>query len=135
MAPRNLGPILARIARIPVAVKRAVETQLDKEADDLVAAMKVNAPVNAREARPGQLRDSIHKEAGRRELQRRIVADAKDDEGHVYAAHVEHGHRSAGGSHVAGVPFFFPTYRSRKAGMKRRLNKAAKDAIRPLTVG
>ena len=130
---RNLGTVLQRIARVPTAVKRALESQLDKEADDLVSAIKANAPVAPQDSTPGQLRNSVHKEPGRRELMRRVIADAKDKDGHVYASNVEHGHRTESGSHVAGVPFFFPTYRARRAGIRRRMSKAARDAIKALT--
>lgn len=134
MALRNLDRVLARIARIPRAVREAVDHQLDREADGLVAAMKADAPVgDGDEGHPGRLRESIRKEPGRRELQRRIIADAKNDKGVGYATYAEFGHRAENGERVPARPFFFVNYRGRRAGIRRHMRKAGRDAVKRLT--
>jgi hypothetical protein len=59
-----------------------------------------------------------------------IIADAKDAQGEFIGSHVEAGHRTVNGEHVAARPAFFPTYRARKKKMKARIRKAGADAIK-----
>lgn len=123
----------ARLAAIPKAVKDATSKQLDIEVAELVAAMRRAAPVDATAANPGAFRDSIHAYRNPdRPLSYRIIADARDEDGNFIGAHIEHGHRARDGSHVAGQPSFFPTYRARKKPMKRRMSAAARKALRQI---
>lgn len=127
----NLAKIQAKIAKLPSAAAAALKTQLDTEVNDLVDAQKRAAPRDASSANPGALADSIHAYPNKdREIGMFVIADAKDDDGKFIGSNIEQGHRARDGSHVAGRPSFFPTYRARKSGMKRRMNKAARDAIR-----
>lgn len=127
----NLQRTLARLGRIPQSMKTAVGSQLAKEVEDLTEAEQRAAPVSELEDHPGQLRDSIHFYANPdRPLSYRIIADAKDDKGSYIGAHVEHGHKAVDGSHVPAVPFFFPTYRARKKGLKRRVSAAGRKAAK-----
>lgn len=122
-----------RLAALPAAVKRALEPALAREASALVDAMKRAAPVeDALEAHPGGLRDSLHVAPAKRELSVRIVADARDEQGHVFAAHVEFGHLSQGGTHVPARPFFFPVWRANRRAIKRRLSTVSRKAIKAL---
>jgi hypothetical protein len=126
---------LLNLRQIPVSVRRAVAAQLATEVDGLAAAMRRAAPVdNATQDADVHLRDSVHayKTPGR-PLSYRIIADAKDGEtGNFIGPHVEAGHKARDGSHVPPRPFFFPTYRARKKGMKRRLSAAGRKAVKQL---
>lgn len=65
-----------------------------------------------------------------------FLGDAAANRGEYdYAAGVEFGHRTAKVSgqsqgHVRARPFFYPTYRARKKGMRRRLQAAARKAAK-----
>lgn len=133
----NREKIVARLAKIPPAVKAAVQAQLKTNVDGLVEAMKRAAPVGSdMERNPGELRDSIHSYPNpQRELSFRIIADAKDVKGRFIGGHVEWGHLTVGGRHVPAVPFFFPTYRAQKKPMRRRLADAARKSFRAWAVG
>ena len=133
---KNLDKVKARINAIPGAVKEAVQAQLDIETDGLVEAIKAHAPVSDDlEKTPGELRDSVHKYANPdRDLSYRIIADAKDEKGRNIGSWVEHGHKTHGGRHVPAQPFFFPTYRSLKKPMRRRMLAAGRKAVKAYTV-
>lgn len=131
---QNLAKIQAKLAKIPAAAQRALKDQLKTEADDMVSAIQRAMDV----AYAGQndkdltrLRDSVHEyEDPDRVIGRRILADAKDADGKFIGSNVEAGHRTVNGGHVAARPAFYPTYRARKKAMKRRISKAARDAIK-----
>jgi hypothetical protein len=129
----NLQKVLARLRRVPQAMQDAAAGQLKTEVDDLVAAQKRAAPVDESSPEAGKLRDSIHAyENPDRPLSYRIIADAKDDDGKFIGSNIEAGHRARDGTHVAGRPSFFPTYRARKKGMKRRMSAASRKAAQAL---
>ena len=112
----------------PQGVIEDTRAELDRGADQLVAAVQERAPVSDLEARPGELRDSVHKEEGRHDLSVVVVEDAKDREGHAYPGHVEYGHKAKDGRHIAAIPHFWPAVREGRrkiragiaAGMRRR---------------
>lgn len=121
----------ARLAAIPKAVKDAVAKQLVQEVDDFVAAAKRAAPVDYKSENPGAFRDSIRAYSNpKKGLSYHVIVDAQDADGAPIAAHVEQGHRAVDGSHVAAQPSFFPTYRARRKGMKRRIAAKGRKAIR-----
>lgn len=121
----------ARLAKIPKAVKDAVAKQLLDEVDGFVDAAKRAAPVDYKSEDPGAFRDSIRAYRNPdKALSYRIIVDAKDRDGRPIAAHVEHGHRAVDGTHVAAQPSFFPTYRARRKGMKRRIAAKGRKAAR-----
>lgn len=127
----GLDAVLARLERIPKEVREAVEAQLDKEVDDLVAAFKRAAPVSDLEAHPGQLRDSIEAyPAPGNPLRRRIIVGARDKQGRVFGSYVEFGHNTPKGGHVSASPFFWPTYRAHRKGIRRRLALAATKVLK-----
>ena len=122
-----------RFAKLPTAMRADVGAQLKTEVDDLVAAQRRAAPVDKTAKEPGQFRDSIHAYPNPdRELSFRIIADAKDENGDPIGGKIEHGHRARDGTHVAAVPSFFPTYRARKKGMKRRVAAAGRKSVKRL---
>jgi len=119
-----------RLARLPQQVTIALKATLKTEVDDLVAAMKRAAPDDP-ETGGSRIRDAIRSyPTPNRVISYRVISDAKDEKGHVIASHVEHGHKAEDGSHVPPKPSFFPTYRARKKGMKRRLSAAGRKALR-----
>lgn len=128
---RNRARVRDVLPRLPPAMKQALASQLGVETDGLVEAIKRAAPVDKDlEKTPGELRDSVHAFPGKRELQNRIIVDAKDAKGEFIGEHVEFGHLAEDGRHVPPHPFVFPTYRARKAGIKSRLRKAAVAAAK-----
>lgn len=129
----NLAKVNARLGRLPEALKSAVRDQLKTEVDDLVGAMKRAAPLDEFSPEPGKLRDSIHAyENHDRDLSYRVIADAKDEQGRFIGQHVEFGHRAEDGTHVPARPSFYPTYRARRTGMRRRVSAAARKAIKQM---
>lgn len=129
----NLAKIQARLAAVPKAAEEALRRQLKTEADDLVDAIKgaMAAQYDTTDHGHQSLIDSVHAyENPDREISYRILAGAKDADGKFIGANVEQGHKARDGSHVAAQPAFWPTYRARKKAMKRRLSKAARDAVK-----
>ena len=103
-------------AGYPNAVISDTRAELDRGADQMVDAIKAAAPVSELEAHPGDLRESVHKENGRHDLSILVVEDARDAKGDVYPAHVEYGHKTKSGGHVAAQPHFWPAV---KAGRRK----------------
>jgi len=121
----------ARLAKIPKAVKDAVAGQLIEEVDGFVAAAKRAAPVDYTSDNPGEFRDSIRAFPNpKKGLSYHVIVDAKDKDGKPIAAHIEQGHRAVDGTHVPAQPSFFPTYRARRKGMKRRIAAKGRKAIK-----
>ncbi len=128
---KNLDRVLAKLRKVPVSVQGAVGAKLKVEVDDLVAAQRRAAPVDEKAKNPGNFRDSIHGYPNPdRPLSFRILADARDEDGKFIGSNIEQGHRAVDGTHVAGRPSFWPTYRARKKGMKRRLSASGSKALR-----
>jgi hypothetical protein len=135
MGARMLGreKVMAQLLKIPQLVQDEVAAQLRREADDLVAAIKRAAPTEDRADPTHELRDSVHAyDNPDRPLSVRILADAKDSAGKFIGSNVEAGHRNRDGSHTPARPFFFPTYRARKKGIRRRLQAAARKPLKIL---
>lgn len=129
----NREKVVARMKRLPPAMTDGAGDQLKIEVDGLVEAQKRAAPVDEKAEDPGKFRDSIHAyENPDRPLSYRITADARDESGKLIGGNIEQGHRAVDGTHVAGRPSFFPTYRARKRGMKRRVSGAASKAFKQL---
>lgn len=130
----NLAKILGRLNKIPEAARNAVKDQLKTEADDMVSAIQraMDAAYSGNSDEDHQrLRDSVHDYPNpNRVIGYTILADAKDAKGEFIGSHVEAGHRTADGKHVAARPAFFPTYRARKKAMQARLRKAGRNAIK-----
>lgn len=139
----NKERVLTVLKRLPPAMKLAVQETLEEEAAELVEAMKRACPVgHDLEHTPGDLRDSIHAEDGSRalrsggtrtELLKTVTADAKDENGKVFIGPpVEFGHLTKAGGHVPAHPFFFPTWRAHRAGIKRRMTQKGRAAARAI---
>lgn len=127
----NLRRVLDRMIKLPQVMKTAAGEQLKVEVDGLVDAQKRAAPVDEASDHPGAFRDSIHAYKNPdRPLSWRVIADARDDEGKLIAANIEQGHRAVDGTHVAARPSFFPTYRARKKGIRRRILAKSKAALK-----
>ena len=115
----NLERRIARMNSFPAQIQAAVEDQLKVEVDDMVAALKRAAPVSDFEKRPGELRDSItaYPVQGR-PASWRIIVKARDEKGRYYGSYVEFGHNKPDGTRAQAQPFFWPTYRARKRGLR-----------------
>lgn len=121
--------LLARLAKIPAAVKDAAEDELKTEVDTLVEAMKRAAPVEDPDGKhPGLVRDSIEAIKNPvRPLSWTITVSARDMKGRLIGIWVEFGHGQAGPR-----PFFFPTYRAQKKRLKAAMFARTRKAIKGL---
>lgn len=127
----GLEQVLQRLDRIPVEIRQAVEAQVEKEAQEMAAAFRRAAPVTTGfDANPEHLRDSIEVYPGANPLRRRIIVGARDLYGKLYGSYVEFGHTNPDGTYTPAQPFFWPTYRARKKGARRRIASAATKAIK-----
>jgi hypothetical protein len=124
---------MAQWSRFSTEVREAVEAELKKEVDEMVAAIQRAAPVSDFEARPGELRDSVtaYPVQGRPAAWR-IIVKAQDKKGRYYGSYVEFGHGTEDGGRVPARPFFWPTYRSRRRGLRARILRPARKLIREM---
>lgn len=139
----NLQRLLERLGKIPAAVREAVKAELNAAADELVQDMKAICPESPHfGGKPGDLKESIHAQEGRTELSVQVLADAKDEKGRYYGAHVEFGHRvhptahailHGATLHVPPKPFFYPSLSRRRPNFSRRISRAARKAIASLS--
>jgi hypothetical protein len=139
---RNRESVTQILTRLPPALREAAQSALEEATTELVAAMKRACPTAPDlERYAGELQDSIHAYDGHRAhkggterttLLKTVTADAKDKRGDFYGPHVEYGHVARDGRHVPAHPFFWPTWRALRAGLKRRMaakGRAAAKAI------
>jgi hypothetical protein len=125
--------VMRKIATVPPAVVQAAKPGVQRAGDRLVKRIRSIAPVSDLESTPGELRDSVRREAGDHDLAVTVIEDAVDAKGRYIPKHVEHGHRAADGSQVPPVPHFWPSYRVERKAMRsqvgRAMTKAAKKAF------
>lgn len=127
----GLAELQRKVAAIPDAVIEEVKPALERGANQMVAKVKSIAPVDDDlQSRPGELRDSVHTEPGRHDLAIVVVEDARDADGHMYPAHVELGHKTVDGQHVAAKPHFWLGYNLTKKAIKARINRAMNVGIK-----
>jgi hypothetical protein len=130
----GLANVQARLTRVPVAAREALRKQLHTEVNDgFIPAVKgaMEAQYDHQDNDHERLIDSVHSyENPNREISLVVIADAKDSEGHFIGSHVEQGHKTPEGKHVAAQPAMWPTWRAFRKGMRRRVSKAARDEIR-----
>lgn len=141
---KNKESVLHTLRRLPPALKAAQAEVLEQETAAIVAAMKRACPVGGEagesEEAAGKLRDSIHSYDGHRavrggvraELMKTIIADARDGRGEYYGPHVEYGHVARGGKHVPAHPFFWPTWRAMRAGLRRKLAARGREVCKQI---
>lgn len=121
------------VASLPAALIAPVKESLELGAKDMVAAIKPIVPTsNDLEARPGELRDSVHWEPGDHELAVVVLEDGVDAEGKPIGKHVEHGHKAKDGSHVAAAPHFWPGYNVTKKRVKARVGRGVTKGVKAL---
>jgi hypothetical protein len=130
----GLAAVQARLRRLPEAAQQALREKLPEEVNEgFIPAVQqaMDAQYDHQDNDHQKLRDSVHSYPNPdREISLRVIADAKDADGHFIGSHVEQGHKTPEGRHVAAQPAFWPTWRAFKPGLKRRLSKAARDAIK-----
>jgi hypothetical protein len=113
----NLEKRIARMNRFSAEIREAVESELKKEVDEMVAAIQRAAPVSDFQGRPAAWR---------------IIVKAQDKKGRYYGSYVEFGHNTKDGGRVPAQPFFWPTYRSRRRGLRARILRPARKLIREM---
>lgn len=128
---QGLDRTMALIAAIGDGATRRMSQVLNNGADRIVDTLHEVLPINDLDPHPGALRESAHKEDGAHDLSVKVVVDAVDENGEFFAKHVEHGHKTKGGTHVAAKPAFYPTV----ANEKKRIRAEARSAIRDLAKG
>lgn len=128
---KNLQRIKQRFNSLPSSVREVADDELEKQVEQLVAALKRAAPTSDLELRPGQLRDSIEASRnGQRLISFRVIAWARDEKGRLYGRYVEFGHTAADGKWVPAEPFWFSTYRAWKKGMLAAIRKRVRDRLK-----
>lgn len=120
---------LRTLKAMPAAVKRELAKALDENADAAVTLMKSLAPVD-----DGDLRESIRKENGEHELQRRVLAggakttrpvrDGVTSPSFDYALKAE-----------SEQPFFHVSLRATKKSNLARLGRAYRKAAKSVVSG
>jgi HK97 gp10 family phage protein len=113
--------ILARLNAIPKAVREAVKPALDQSGSDIVEAIRAAAPKDT-----GALAESI--KATPKAGQDTAIAITAGDSGAPYARFVEFGT-----VHAPAHPFFWPTYRALKDGVKNNVETAIDSAVKDFT--
>lgn len=128
---RNLDKVEARLARLPEGLVAALQPAITKGANDFATATRAICPVAPEfERHPGELKESIHVEAGAVALGAKVVVDAEDEDGRYYAAHVEYGHRTKKGGHVSAKPFFWPSWQHEKRKIKAGISRAVTAVVK-----
>lgn len=146
-ASTGLDRVLAKMKAAAEVIRKAGEAQLAIEAKALAAAIQAAAPertgalkstIRALETEPGRWAVVAGGAATTKKVRQGVkdkdFAEAKTTGGshgeYDYVRGVEFGHRDGKG-HVPAEPFFFTTYRARRAGIRRRVAdralKAASD--------
>lgn len=127
----GVARLMRRFERMTPAVKKATGEQVKTEAEGMAAQMRRIAPRDNDPNNGQQVRDEIRVEKGRiEEISAVVIADAKDAKGRPKAPRVELGHRAADGTPVPPSPFFYPVIRAGRKGVKSRIAKAMRKAIK-----
>ena len=123
---RSVINLQALLASLPAELKAPILAETFVQAEGLRSEMIFRVPVGD-DAKRGTLRDSIRVEKGQRQM--RVLVRAGGDKtrvgGYDYANAQEFGTRKQ-----PAQPFFWVSYRKRKAKIRREIKRAAKDAIR-----
>ena len=128
---RRVARLMAKIDRMPKAVRKAAGQEAFLAAEDMAAQMRRIAPSDDSPDNGQQVRDHIRVEQGRLgDVSYVVVADAKDAQGRAKASRVELGHTAANGKQVPPTPFFYPVARASRAAVARRIANAMRRAIR-----
>lgn len=127
MANASLKDFERRLARLPMAAKKAAQAALDKSADELVAAQRSLVPRDS-----GKLAASIHWEATD-ELTRTITAGGEatmhTDERSGIAYDYAFG-QEFGTTRQPAQPFFWPAYRLTRKRIRGRINRAISKGVK-----
>lgn len=129
----GMAEFRARLASFSSAARTVMADAVHKGADEFAAAARAAAPVSELEAHPGDLRAGIQKHDGSNELKKVVSSDAKDEEGHYYAAHVELGHKARDGRPVPAQPSFLPAWRLTKKRIMSRIQRSIRAAAKAET--
>lgn len=137
---------IAKLRRALPRITGAAVRQIEKEAKDLADAVRQAAPegptgnlkksVEARQVSPTAWEVRAGGELTTKKVRAGVKAKdiakakvAQNNKGEFdYARGVEFGHRTPDGEHVPAHPFFYPTYRARKGGIRKRILASAQQA-------
>lgn len=123
--------LVRRFERMTPAVKKATGERVKAEAEAMAGQMRRIAPRDDRPDNGQQVRDHIRVEKGRiEEISAVVIADAKDAKGRPKASRVELGHRAEDGTSVPPSPFFYPVIRASRKGVKSRIARDMRKAIK-----
>ncbi len=119
-----------RFAKVPNVIKAEVEKQIAKEADKLVAEMKLVVSEKS-----GDLRESIDwtwgdAPAGSLVIGRAFGKDYGKVSVTIYADKFYARHQEFGTIKMAANPFFFPIYRANKTRIRGNLTRAVTRAMK-----
>jgi hypothetical protein len=117
------------LAAMPDTLKANVKESLRKSADAFVERLHQVLPISEMDTHPGALRDSAHREDGPSSVGSTVIVDAKDHNGESYAKHVEFGHKTKTGKHVAAKPAFYPALRLMKKQIVADVRQAVFDSV------
>lgn len=116
----NKSRLMRKLSAIPQEVQDAVRAQNNRNANDLVDAIKPFVPVEE-----GDLRDSV---------KARDITDAERIRAKVTAGEGGQEEKARaqefGRPDMAAQPFFFPVYRTLKRTFRRRNSASARKAIK-----
>lgn len=126
----NVERATALIAALPEEVTRNLKAVFNAGADRLVDTLHHALPIDEMDPHPGALRASAHKAPGSTPLSVKVVVDARDAKGRFYAKHVEHGHKTKSGAHIAAKPAFYPAVREEKKRVRREAAAAVRKAVK-----
>ncbi len=131
---QGLASVQAMLARLPDGLLEGIAPALDQSADELVTVIREFAPENDLDPNPGDLKRSVRKEPGNSPsgIAVNVLADAQGQDGEAYPAHVEYGHKSKDGGHVAPKPFFWPAYTVLKKRIRTRVSRAMSAVVRKI---
>jgi len=139
----------AMVRALTKDVRRAVSVQVKAEAEALALKVEAVTPV-----RTGTMRMTVRVEPGSDDTSWIVIVGAVPETRkkvrvgvtaadfaranrsggfkgeYDYPLGVEFGHKTVDGQHVAAEPFLFPTYRSERSGMRRRVRGSALTVVR-----
>ncbi len=125
---RGVDNLKKKLKRLPPKAKRYIARANEDNADEFAGLLERTIPRG--DEAGGHLADTLRKSRGRTETAVRVSVG---DEQHPYPLHLEAGHKTPGGGHVAGKPFWWPAKRRLKKKLASRATRALTKAVKEIT--